>query len=514
MCDLILYNANVITIDPLRPRAELVAVNGNKIAAVGDKDLLGYLRGPKTQVIDCRGGTVLPGFVDAHCHLYAYASAFVSLRLSPQEHIRSIADMQQRIRDYCLKLPSGAWIRGKGYNEFYFAEKRHPNRWDLDVAAPFHPAVITHRSGHAHVLNSLALRLVGITESTGDPPDGMIDRDLATGQPTGILYGMGAYLSAKIPPMEEAEIERGLALVNEKLLSYGITSVQDASTTNDRKRWMLTEEIKVRGVFQPRLSLMLGKNGFEESQQQAFVSRCDQVDMKLGGIKIMLGQITGDLNPSQEELNEQIAAIHEAGFQAAIHAVEELEIESACNAIAYALRRYPKPDHRHRIEHGSVCSPPLIWRIAALGIVIVTQPAFIYYHGDRYLAEVPGDQWPHLYAMRSFLHKGLIVGCGSDFPVVDPNPLVSIGAAVTRRTQDGEMVSAQQSITVSEALMAHTLGAAAAGFEEGIKGSISPGKLADLVVLSEDPLTIDPEQIKNIQIQRTILDGAVAWERA
>jgi predicted amidohydrolase YtcJ len=512
MCDLILYNANVITIDLLRPRAELVAVSGNIIAAVGDNDLLVNLREPKTRVIDCRGGTVLPGFVDAHCHIYAYASHFVSLRLSPHESIRSIADMQQRIRDYCLKLSSGAWVRGKGYNEFYISEKRHPNRWDLDAAAPLHPVVLTHRSGHAHVLNSLALRLVGIIESTGDPPDGMMDRDPVTGQPTGILYGMGAFLSAKIPPLEEVEIERGLALVNEKLLSYGITSVQDASTTNDRKRWKLTEEIKSRGVFKPRISLMLGRNGFEESQQEAFASRHDKADMKLGGIKIMVGRITGDLNPSQEELNEQVFAIHEAGSQAVIHAIEEPEIDAACNAISCALERHPRLDHRHRIEHGSICSPPLIRKMAALGMVIVTQPAFIYYHGDRYLAEVPGDQWPHLYAMRSFLRNGLMVGCGSDFPVVDPNPLVSIGAAVTRRTQTGETIFEQLSLTVSEALMAHTLGAAAAGFEEGLKGSISPGKVADLVVLSEDPFAVDPDRIKNIQVLRTILDGIVVWE--
>jgi predicted amidohydrolase YtcJ len=326
------------------------------------------------------------------------------------------------------------------------------------------------------------------------------------------LYGMGAYLSRKIPPMEETEIERGLAQVNEKLLSCGITSVQDASATNDRKRWMRFEEIKARGAFKPRLVLMLGRKGFEELRQNAFISSCDKADMKPGGIKIMVGQITGDLNPSQDELNGQITAIHEAGFQAVIHAVEEPEIEAACNAIAYALQRYPKPDHRHRIEHCSVCSPSLIHKIAALGIAIVTQPAFIYYHGDRYMAQVPGDRWPHLYAMRSFLRNGLMVGSGSDFPVADPNPLASIGAAVTRRTQGGETVFANQSITVSEALIAHTLGAAAAGFEDGYKGSVSLGKVADLVVLSEDPFAVDPDQIKNIQVRRTILDGTVVWE--
>jgi predicted amidohydrolase YtcJ len=514
MCNLILHNANVITFDPLQPRAELVAVSGSKIVSVGRNDLLRGLRKPKTQVLDCKGRTVLPGFIDAHGHIFAYAKSFVSLRLSPQESIHSIADIQQRIREYCLTQSPGTWIRGKGYNEFYFAEKRHPKRWDLDAAAPHHPVVLTHRSGHAHVLNSLALRLAEVSESAGDPPGGLIDRDPETGQPTGILYGMGAYLAGKMPPLENAEIERGLAQVNARLLSYGITSVQDTSISNDGRRWLQFEEIKAGRIFVPRLVLMLGWKGFEEWRQSTFEFRNHDRDLKLSGIKIAVERITGDLNPGQEILNEQIAAIHKAGFQAVIHAVEELEIEAACKAIAYALKRQPKKDHRHRIEHCSICPPQLMRKIAALGIVVVTHPAFIHYHGDRYLAQVPGDRLPHLYAMRSFLRNGLIVGSGSDFPSADPNPLVSISAAVTRKTQAGETVSKQQGITVSEALISHTLGAAAAGFEEGIKGSISPGKIADLVVLQEDPFRVDPGQIKNIQVQFTILNGNVVWERA
>jgi predicted amidohydrolase YtcJ len=514
MCDLILHHANVIAIDPLLPRAELVAVEANKIVSVGGNDLLGQLRRPKTEVIDCGGKTVLPGFVDAHCHIFAYAKNLISLGLSPSENIRCISDIQQSIRGQCRKLPPGAWVRGRGYNEFYLAERRHPNRRDLDAAAPLHPVILTHRSGHAHVLNSLALQEIGISDSTGDLQGGLIDRDPETGQPTGILYGMGAYLARKIPPLEDSEIDRGLSLVNEKLLSYGITSVQDASTTNDRGRWTKYEEVKSQGIFQPRLVFMLGSKGFEESREAAFASSRAEADLKPGAIKIAVSQITGDLSPGQEELNERIAAIHEAGFQAAIHAIEEPEIEAACHAIAYALRKYPRRDPRHRIEHGSICPPALIRKMAALGITVVTHPAFIFYHGDRYLAQVPGDQLPHLYAIRSFLRGGLMVGAGSDSPVVDPNPLVSIGAAVTRATQSGEKVSDQQSLSISEALMTHTLGAAAVGFEEGIKGSISPGKLADLVVLSEDPFAVDPGEIKNIQVQRTILNGKVAWEAA
>jgi predicted amidohydrolase YtcJ len=514
MCDLILHHANVITLDPLRPRGELVGISERKIVSVGGNDLLGVLRKPQTQIIDCKGKPILPGFVDAHCHIEAYAKSLVSLRLSPCEAVQSISDIQNIILGDCSKRPQGAWVRGTGYNEFYLSEKRHPNRRDLDAAAPLHPVRLTHRSGHAHVLNSLALQLVGISENTEDPPDGLIDRDPETGRPTGILYGMGAHLSGKIPPLKEDEIRSGIAHVNEKLLSYGIASVQDASTTNDRRRWTRFEDMKLNGEFRPRLAVMLGWDGFLESQQKAFESRLPAAELKLGGIKIMVGHVTGDLNPSQNELNEQISAIHAAGFQAVIHAIEEPDIEAACNAIAYALQRHPKPDHRHRIEHCSVCSPRIIRKMAALGIFVVTQPAFIYYHGDRYLAQVSSHQWPHLYAMRSFLRYGLMVGSGSDFPGVDPNPLVSIGAAVTRMTQGGAIVSSQQKIAISEALIAQTLSAAAACFEEGIKGSICPGKVADLVVLSEDPFTVEPEQIKNIQVNLSILDGKVVWERA
>jgi predicted amidohydrolase YtcJ len=514
MCDLILHNANVITIEPLHPSAELVAVEGNTIAAMGSNDLLKSLRKSGTQVIDCKGRTILPGFVDAHCHVFAYAKSLVYLRLSQHENIRSISAIQQRIRDYSQKQPLGVWVRGKGYNEFYITEKRHPNRWDLDAAAPLHPVVITHHSGHAHVLNSLALRLIEISASTGDPPGGLIDRDPKTGLPTGILYGMGAYLHGKMPPPEEGEITRAMAQVDEKLLSYGVTSIQDASAANDGKRWTRLEEIRSRGVFKPRLVLMLGWTGFEELQRSAFEFRTSTPEIKTGGIKLMVHRITGELSPSRDKLNEQIAAIHEAGLQAVIHAVEEPEIEAACNAISYALQRSPRLDHRHRIEHCSVCPENLIRKLAGLGIIVVTNPGFIYHHGDRYLEQVPSDQLPQLYAMRSFLRGGVLAASGSDFPGTDPNPLVSIGAAVTRMTQSGEKVSEQQRISIADALIAHTLGAAAAAFEEGIKGSISPGKLADMVVLNEDPFAVDPDQIKNIQAQLTVLDGRVVWERA
>jgi len=476
--------------------------------------MLNRLRGPRTQIIDCAGKTLIPGFIDAHCHIHAYAESLVSLNLAPRERIHSIADIQDRIRDFCKSRPPGLWVRGKGYNEFYLAEGRHPDRHDLDVVAPLHPVKLTHRSGHAHVLNSLALKQVGITAETGDPPGGFMDRELGTGEPSGILYGMGEYLSGKIPFVADAEIERGLAQANAKLLACGITSVQDASSANDRNRWKRYESWKARGLFQPRLTVMMGLKEFAETKLESMSSAIAGIDFRPGGVKIILGRVSGTLHPSREELNENIAAIHAAGLQAVIHAIEEPEIEAACDAIECALRRHPRPDHRHRIEHCSVCPPHLLRRIADLGIVVVTQPAFIRSSGDRYLKTVSRDQRAHLYALGSMMDCGLRVGFSSDCPISDVNPIAGIQAAATRMTEEGNGLLPQESVSVSDALLAYTCGAAAANFEDGIKGSITRGKLADLVVLSDDPRTVGPGGIKDIRVVMTMLGGRIVWSEA
>ncbi len=223
---LVLYNANVITMDPVFPKAGAIAVKDGIITDVtGDVDAAA-LKKRETKSIDCKGRTVIPGLIDAHCHLAGYAENLISIDLSPQGGVSSLVDVQNKIRALCADCPPGTWMRGKGYNEFYLAEKRHPNRHDLDIAAPLHPVKLTHRSGHAHVLNSLALQLVGISVESGDPPGGLIDRDLETGEPTGILYGMGGYLAKKIPSLSDDEIRQGIKRANKNLLSLGITSIQ------------------------------------------------------------------------------------------------------------------------------------------------------------------------------------------------------------------------------------------------------------------------------------------------
>ena len=237
--DLILFNANVITMDPSCPKAQLITIQANRIIAVQKDNKPKKFRKRNTKIIDCGGKTVLPGFIDAHCHLQALTESQVILNLEPRNNIRSISDIQTKLGHLSEKLAKGTWLRGRGYNEFYLAEKRHPNRWDLDRITSVHPVKLTHRTGQAHVLNSLALKLLGISKETPDPPDGLIDRDIETGELTGLLYQMGNFLSQKIPPLDNRQLDRGVELSNKELLSFGITSIQDASSHNGIEQWQM-----------------------------------------------------------------------------------------------------------------------------------------------------------------------------------------------------------------------------------------------------------------------------------
>ena len=233
-------------------------------------------------------------------------------------------------------------------------------------------------------------------------------------------------------------------------------------------------------------------------------------------MKIIVHETTGRLSPSQEDLNERVLCIHRSGFQAVLHAVEESTIEAACEAIESALKLFPRPDHRHRIEHCSVCRPSLAKRIASLGITVVTQPAFIYYNGSRYLRTVPEPQRKHLYPFGTLVNEGVHVAGSSDGPIVPPNPMIGVYAVVCRKTDGDEVVLPEEKILPEKALRMYTVEAARAGFDEMAKGSITPGKLADLVVLSADTTAVPADkidEIKGIQVEMTLVNGEIVWEK-
>jgi predicted amidohydrolase YtcJ len=511
--DLLLHNANVLTLDHTKPKAAAVAIKGDRIQQVGDEDDAGLLTGPETNRIDCQGKTVIPGFNDAHCHPLALAATLLSVDCSPAS-VRTVTELQGHISEKAQHTPEGEWIRATGYNEFHLLEKRHPNRWDLDKAAPDHPVKLSHRSGHACVLNSLALKTLGVGRETPEPPGAIMDRDLETGEPNGLLFEMNSYVESRMPPLAEEDLERGIGLANEVFLSHGITSLQDATWTDSHWRWQTLGRFKQENRLSPRISMMIGADDAAEFTERGLCTGSDLGSgLRLGGVKIVIHTATGRLSPPQEQLNRLALSAHQAGFQLALHAIEENEVEAAVCALEFALSRAPRSDHRHRVEHCSVCPPRLAQRLADLQPVVVTQPSFIYYSGERYLATVPSADLQWLYPIASLLGGGLRVAAGSDCPVVHPSPLVGMYAAVARAAESGQTVLAHEAIPAPKALETYTTDSAYASVEEETKGRIAPNYLADLAVLSDDPTRVPREKLKDIRVLMTVVGGEVVWQQ-
>ncbi|HEY96426.1 MAG TPA: amidohydrolase [Dehalococcoidia bacterium] len=512
--DLVLKNGNIITFDPYNPQADIIGIKDDRILFTGKNEDLDSITGSDIKIIDCEGKTVVPGFNDAHCHIFSFLRKLISVDLS-ERSVRSIDDIKATIKRKAIQTPAGEWISGTDYNDFYLAEKRHPNRRELDEVAPNHPVVLSHRSLHACVLNSKALSLAGITRETEEPPGGHIDRELDTGEPSGLLIDMLGFIREEVmPSISETELEKGIKLTSEHYLSNGITSLQDATVVNDYTRWQRFCRFKEKQLLKSRLYYMPGVEYFEEFVD-AGVSFCSgDTHLKIGHVKITPSETREKrIHPSQPELNKMVLDIHQAGYRAAIHATRYETVESAVNAIENALVQLPQPEHRHRIEHCSECPPHLLDRIRKLGIMVVTQPPFLYYSGERYMATVPSDRQPWLYRIKSMIEAGIPVAGSSDSPIVDDNPLVGIYAAVNRLAASGQEVLTEERISVKQALEIYTRNAAYASFEEKEKGTINEGKFADLVLLSDDPTTVPSEQLKDIKVEMTIVGGKVVWER-
>jgi predicted amidohydrolase YtcJ len=512
IADLILHNATVITMDPSLPCASMVAIHNGRILAVSGKDELNTFKGDRTETIDCHGMKILPGFNDAHCHPVSFAESLLSIDLN-RTSILSISDIIEQIKEASQTIPEGKWITVRGYNVFYLAEKRHPNRWDLDKATTTHPVKLIHRTGHAHVLNSLALNQANITRYTEEPPGSIIERHIETGEPNGVLHNMGGYLAQVTPSLSDNDMERAAKFASDHLVSLGITSVQDASVRNDIRRWELLQRLKTKEVFKPNVTMMSGLNLFNHCQKYGFPPQANNNQLRLGSVKIILHETTGELSPTQEELNEKVLQIHRAGHQVALHAVEENTVEAACNAIEYAVNKYPREDHRHRIEHCSVCTPEMVKRLAELKVTVVTQPSFIYYNGERYLNTVPDEQLGHLYPISRLIKAGITVAGSSDCPVIPPDPIAGLYAAVSRITETGKHLLYEERVTPVEALQMYTRNAAYVCFQETIKGTLSPGYTADLIVLTGNPLKLTPEELWKLRVALTVINGEIVWRK-
>ena len=488
-----------------------MAIGGGLVLAVGPTADLKAMARSQTRVIDCAERTLIPGLHDAHLHLFAYASRLASVECSPPA-VRSIAALQAALRAQAATQPPGTWIRAVGYDETALEEGRHPNRDDLDVAAPHHPVRLYHRSYHACVTNSLGLRAAGVTVATAEPVGGLIDRDLGTGEPTGLFFETAQGLVNRVvPSLTYEELEHGVGDFSRQLASWGVTALQDATPSTTVEDWGTFHRLQTSGALLQRTVMMFGAAQLPNVLAAGWTPHREQGLLRLGAAKIVLDESTGRVQPDARTLADLIAHAHDAGFQVALHAVTSTALDAALAALETVITDSPRLHPRHRIEHCSVCTPPQAARIARLRVHVATQPGFVHYSGARYLSEVAEEELPWLYPCETLLNAGVALAGSSDSPIAPANPWAGIYGAVTRLSEHGRLLSPEQRVSVNDALNLYTHGSAAASFQEHRLGRIAPGYKADLALLSDDPLASAPVALLSMASVLTIVAGKIVY---
>jgi hypothetical protein len=530
--DLIVVNAHVWTVDASRPEAEAVAVAGDRILAVGTRAEVERLRGPATRVIDAGGRFLMPGFEDAHIHLMTGGAQLASVDL---KDAATPAEFARRIGDRAKQTAQGEWVLGGNWDEQRWPGTPLPTRELVDAVAPDTPVFVNRYDEHMSLANSVALRLAGVTARTPDPPGGMIVRD-AKGNPTGILKDAAQSYVYKIVPAPTADqrartLRRALA----HMASLGVTSVQDMGPDPDdvavyaalAARGELTA--RIRAVpFEVTLAEQLAK-GPVKTAATAFLRVSGAkgfADGSLGSTTAFFfepytdapgshGLLADEMQPL-EAMRNRLVAIDRAGEQLCIHAIGDRAISMVLDLFSDVARTNGARDRRPRIEHSQHVAPKDFDRYASLGVIASVQPYHAIDDGQWADRRIGAERAKTTYAFRTFLDHKVRVAFGTDWPVAPLDPLQTVYAAVTRATLDGRRPGGwvpEQKVSVAEALEAYTAGAAYAEFQEREKGAIRAGMLADLVLLSGDPLRVPPEGIRDLKVQMTIVGGRIVYER-
>ena len=541
--DLLLANANVITMDPAWPRASAVAVAGGRIAAVGD-DAAELAGGSAAgDVLDLKGATLVPGFHDAHNHMLAFGLSLAEVDL----RTGSLDELYARVAARAAAVPAGEWITGVGYDQNKTGA--HPHRDALDQIAPGHRVWLKHTSGHMCAVNSLVLRDLGI-DQTAPPVDGGRVAADASGRPTGLMEERAQELVGNLTrPYPLARLTDAVAAAGEAYLREGLTSVTEAGVGGG---WIGQSPVELaafvaareQGRLHVRAELMVISDAFHALGAHPADGIEIGIDLglrtgfgddwlRLGPMKVftdgsLVGRTAamsepydgdwgsgvanrGYLQADAARLADTIIAAHRAGWRVAAHAIGDRAIDLALDAFDAAASRYPRDDARHRIEHFAAARPDQVARAAALGVIPVGQGRFATEIGDGMLAAVGPARHAWLYRQRSVLDAGLVLPGSSDRPVVAGTPMLGIHDMVNRRTADGAPFNAAEAVTAEEALLAYTWGSAYASKAEHVKGSIEPGKLADFTVLSEDPTAVSPSRIAGLEVIATIVDGKLRY---
>jgi hypothetical protein len=515
-------------------RAEAMAVKADRILAVGKTDDVLKHKGPQTQIVDLGGRFTMPGFNDAHVHLASGGFRQLEVDLTG---VKSLEEFRQRIRAFVEKSTPGAWITGSGWDHMLWPVKELPSRWDLDEITGDHPAFFVRIDGHIAVANTRALKLASITIASRDPEGGKVDR-FETGEPTGILRETAKELvRAVIPKPDPDSRRRALELALQDAAAHGITSAQDNSSWDD---FLICEELEKEGKLTLRITEWLPLDDpLETLQAHRNAHPRDDLMLRTGLLKgfmdgslgsrtaALLAPYADDQKNSglpqyeQEKLNAMVTERVLAGFQIGLHAIGDRGVDMALGAFAAAekaatekLPKDRKPDFRLRVEHAQVLAPPQFARFRDLKVIASMQPNHVLTDMNWALVRLGDARAAHSYPWQEFLHSGVRLAFGTDYPVEPITPFRGLYAAITRRSEDGkhEYFSAQR-LTMDEALAAYTQDAAYAEFAEKDKGRLAPGLLADFVVLDRDLTSVSAPQVLQTRVLRTVVGGRTVFEQ-
>ncbi len=529
--DIVIYNAVVHTMDTSKPTAEAVAILGNQIVAVGSSSDIRKLATSKTRLIDAQKRLLVPGFNDAHTHFLngGFQLSSVDLR-----DANTPAEFAERIKTFAAKQGNGRWIKGGDWDHERWPDTKLPTKELIDSFTQDTPVFVNRLDGHMALANSLALKLAGVTKETKDPPGGVIVRDPKTGEPTGILKDAAqSFVWNVIPPATFEERLVAAKAATDYAASLGVTSVQDVLAGTDVGVY---QALLDRSELKTRIYAVTALPSWERLSRAGVRANFGSAMLRIGALKAFadgsLGSTTalfydpylddpstsgipGDEMFPEGAMLDRVRGADKAGLQVMIHAIGDRANEQILTIFETVERENGKRDRRFRIEHAQHLRPQEIKRFVADRVIASMQPYHAIDDGRWAEKRIGKERAKGTYAFRSLLDAGATLAFGTDWTVAPLNPMLSVYAAVTRRTLDGKNPNGwvpEQKISVNEAMRAYTVGSAYAEFQDTVKGTISVGKLADVVLLSRDIFTINPTEIDKVKVLVTIVDGRVVYE--
>ena len=529
--DLVITHANIWTVDPSKPRAQAVAILGDRIVAVGSDLEINAWRGPQTHVLDAGGKLLLPGFNDAHVHFVDGGASLDSVQLkdaaTPQEFAR-------RIGEQAKKIGKGAWVLNGEWDETRWTPSELPTKELIDPLTPDAPVLVTRYDGHESLANSMVLRLAGITAQTPDPPGGVIVRD-ARGNPTGVVKDAAQDLVFKVvPPPTHDQLLKVVRRAMSHAASLGVTSVQHMNP--DYEDIAVYSELLERGELITRIYAAPLIPQVDDQVKIGIRHGFGGPYLRLGALKAYadgsLGAATayffepylnmpnnrGLLNDTMQPLSlmrDRMMKADAAGLQICTHAIGDQGISIILDLYSDIVKAHGESDRRFRIEHAQHVAAKDFDRFAGLHVIASVQPYHAIDDGRWAESRIGHDRASRTYAFRTFLDHKVRLAFGTDWNVAPLNPMLGLYAAVTRATLDGKHPDGwfpEQKLTVAESVEAYTMGSAYAEFQDQEKGSITPGKLADMVILSDDLFSIPPEKIRGVKVVKTFVGGKIVYD--